>query len=88
MTGSQGRGADRWPITVKNMAVIVVDMQNIWVDPRGVRYLQMSENIVPRIQELLRFCRSNQVPVVYLHIHQAQRSGGRRYLRRHQAADP
>jgi nicotinamidase-related amidase len=67
MTGSQGRGAERWPITVKNTAVIVVDMQNIWVHPRGVRYLPMSEDIVPRIQELLRFCRSNRVPVVYLH---------------------
>ena len=67
MTGSQGRGAERWPITVKNIAVIVVDMQNIWVHPRGVRYLPMSEDIVPRIQELLRFCRSNRVPVVYLH---------------------
>jgi len=67
MTGSQGRRAERWPITVKNIAVIVVDMQNIWVHPRGVRYLPMSEDIVPRIQELLRFCRSNRVPVVYLH---------------------
>ena len=67
MTGSQSRGAERWPITVKNTAVIVVDMQNIWVHPRGIRYLPMSEDIVPRIQELLRFCRSNRVPVVYLH---------------------
>jgi nicotinamidase-related amidase len=67
MTGSQSRGAERWPITVKNTGVIVVDMQNIWVHPRGVRYLPMSEDIVPRIQELLRFCRSNRVPVVYLH---------------------
>jgi nicotinamidase-related amidase len=67
MTGSQSRGAERWPITVNNTAVIVVDMQNIWVHPRGVRYLPMSEDIVPRIQELLRFCRSNRVPVVYLH---------------------
>jgi nicotinamidase-related amidase len=67
MTGSQGRGAERWPITAKNTAVIVVDMQNIWLHPRGARYLPMSEDIVPRIQELLRFCRSNHVPVVYLH---------------------
>src|SRR5262249_28841222 len=63
MTGSQGRGAERWPITVKNTAVIVVDMQNIWVHPRGVRYLPTSEDIVPRIQELLRFCRSNRFRV-------------------------
>jgi ureidoacrylate peracid hydrolase len=67
MTGSQGRAAERWPITVENTAVIVVDMQNIWLHPRGVRYLPMSEDIVPRIQELLRFCHSNRVPVVYLH---------------------
>jgi ureidoacrylate peracid hydrolase len=67
MTGSQGRGAERWPITAKNTAVIVVDMQNIWLHPRGARYLPMSEDIVPRIQNLLRFCRSNRVPVIYLH---------------------
>ena len=30
MTESASRGADRWPITAKNTAVIVVDMQNIW----------------------------------------------------------
>jgi ureidoacrylate peracid hydrolase len=62
-----GRGADRWPVTVRNTALIVVDMQNIWVHPRGARYLPMSEDIVPRIQELLRFCRKRGVPVIYLH---------------------
>ncbi|MGH7793801.1 MAG: cysteine hydrolase family protein [Candidatus Binatia bacterium] len=67
MTESQSRGADRWPITAKNTALIVVDMQNIWVHPRGARYLPMSEDIVPKIQELLRFCRSRHVPVIYLH---------------------
>ena len=67
MTGPQSRGADRWPITTKNTALIVVDMQNIWVHPRGARYLPMSEDIVPKIQELLEFCRPRQVPVIYLH---------------------
>jgi biuret amidohydrolase len=67
MNSSRGRPADHWPVTVKNTALIVVDMQNIWVHPRGARYLPMSEDIVPRIQELLRFCRSRQVPVIYLH---------------------
>jgi ureidoacrylate peracid hydrolase len=67
MTESPSRGADRWPVTVNNTALIVVDMQNIWVHPRGARYLPMSEDIVPKIQELLRFCRSRQVPVIYLH---------------------
>ena len=67
MTEPQGRAADHWPITVKNTALIVVDMQNIWVHPRGARYLPMSEDIVPKIQLLLQFCRSHQVPVIYLH---------------------
>jgi nicotinamidase-related amidase len=67
MSELQGRGADRWPITDKNTALIVVDMQNIWVHPRGARYLPMSEDIVPKIQQLLQFCRSRQVPVIYLH---------------------
>jgi ureidoacrylate peracid hydrolase len=67
MTKTQARGADGWPITVDNTALIVVDMQNIWVHPRGARYLPMSEDIVPKIQELLRFCRLRQVPVIYLH---------------------
>jgi ureidoacrylate peracid hydrolase len=67
MAQPQSRRADRWPITKKNTALIVVDMQNIWVHPRGARYLPMSEDIVPKVQDLLRFCRSNQVPVIYLH---------------------
>ena len=67
MNAAPSRGADRWRITTQNTALIVVDMQNIWVHPRGARYLPMSEDIVPRIQELLRFGRSNKIPVIYLH---------------------
>lgn len=67
MIESQGRGADHWPVRKDNTALIVIDMQNIWVHPRGARYLPMSEDIVPRMQELLRFCRSSGVPVIYLH---------------------
>jgi ureidoacrylate peracid hydrolase len=67
MASSQSRPADSWSITTKNTALIVVDMQNIWVHPRGARYLPLSEDIVPKIQELLRFGHSNQIPVFYLH---------------------
>jgi biuret amidohydrolase len=42
-------------------------MQNIWVHPRGARYLPSSEDIVPKIQELLRYCHDRKIPVVYLH---------------------
>jgi hypothetical protein len=33
MSSMQTRPADNWKITTKNTAVIVVDMQNIWVHP-------------------------------------------------------
>jgi ureidoacrylate peracid hydrolase len=66
MAGTQARGADRWPIRANNTALIVVDMQNIWVHPRGARYLPMSEDIVPGIQALLEFFRTRQIPVIYL----------------------
>jgi nicotinamidase-related amidase len=67
MNEMQSRPADRWKFTATNTAVIVVDMQNIWVHPRGARYLPASEDIVPKIQEVLRFCHDKKIPVVYLH---------------------
>ena len=60
------RPADHWRIGKDNTALIVVDMQNMWVDPRGTRYLPSSEDIIPKIQELLDVCRSSDVPVIYL----------------------
>lgn len=67
MPQSEGRPADHWKITPKNTALIVVDMQNIWVHPRGSRYLPMSEDIVPKIKEVLGFCHDQKIPVIYLH---------------------
>lgn len=67
MTGTQSRPADHWTISPKNTAFIVVDMQNIWVYPRGTRYLPMSEEIIPKIKEVLAFCRASEVPVIYLY---------------------
>lgn len=66
MIADQGRAADYWPITSKNTALLIVDMQNVWVHPRGSRYLPASEEIIPKIQELLSFCRARQVPLIYL----------------------
>jgi nicotinamidase-related amidase len=67
MNDPQSRPADSWKFTPANTAVLVVDMQNIWVHRRGARYLPTSEDIVPRIQELLRYCHNRKIPVVYLH---------------------
>ena len=67
MTPEQSRPAEGWKLTSANTALIVVDMQNIWVHPRGARYLPASEDIVPRIGELRRFCHSKNIPVFYLY---------------------
>lgn len=67
MNEMQSRPAESWKFTPANTAIVVVDMQNIWVHPRGARYLPTSEDIVPRIQELLRYCHDRKIPVVYLH---------------------
>ncbi len=67
MNTTPSRPADSWPITPKNTALIVVDMQNIWVHPRGSRYLPSSEDIVPKIRRLLDFCHGAELPVIYLH---------------------
>lgn len=67
MTQSKPRPADEWPVTPENVALIVVDMQNIWVHPRGTRYLPMSEEIIPNLKNLLAFCRASGIPVIYLY---------------------
>jgi nicotinamidase-related amidase len=46
MHETQSRPAGSWKFTPANTAVVVVDMQNIWVHPRGARYLPSSEDIV------------------------------------------
>lgn len=64
---SAARPADSWSITTKNSALIIVDMQNIWVHPRGARYLPSSEDIVPKIRKLRDFCHQHDIPVIYLY---------------------
>lgn len=64
---AETRMADGWPVTKENAALIVVDMQNVWVNPKGSRYLASSEDVVPKIRELLDFCRTSKVPVIYLY---------------------
>ena len=82
------RAADNWRIGKDNTALIVVDMQNMWVDPRGCRYLPSSEDIIPKIQEILKVCRSSEVPVIYLYTTKRKDLGGRGRVRRPEADDP
>ena len=64
---TEPRPADHWPITPQNSALIIIDMQNIWVHPRGARYLPTSEDIVPKIRQLRDYCHKHGIPVIYLY---------------------
>jgi ureidoacrylate peracid hydrolase len=61
------RPADNWKISRENTALIIVDMQNTWVHPNGSRYMPASEDIIPRISDLLVFARKSHVPVIHLY---------------------
>jgi nicotinamidase-related amidase len=88
MASTQTRPADNWNIAINNTALIVVDMQNIWVHPRGTRYLPMCEDIVPKDSRTAALLPSEPSAGVLSAHDQAERSGRCRYLRRYQAADP
>jgi ureidoacrylate peracid hydrolase len=67
MQTKKERPADQWTVSPSNTALIIIDMQNMWVHPRGTRYLPSSEEMIPKLKELLSFCRSSRLPVIFLH---------------------
>ncbi len=67
MAQDNKRPAEQWATSSKNVALIVVDMQNMWVHPNGARYLPMSEEILPEIKRVLTFCHASHIPVLYLY---------------------
>ncbi len=67
MSGNNIRPADGWVISPENTALIVIDMQNMWVHPRGTRYLSSSEEMIPKLKGVLDFCRRTNIPVLFLH---------------------
>ncbi|MCH7570813.1 MAG: isochorismatase family protein [Deltaproteobacteria bacterium] len=75
MDENKKRPADRWVISPEKTALIVIDMQNTWVHPRGTRYLPSSEEMIPRLKEVLTFCRDSNVPVLFLHTIKEQVQG-------------
>lgn len=66
MEEKKERPADHWKISRENTAVIIVDMQNTWVHPKGSRYMLASEDIIPKIQDVLALSRELHVPIIHL----------------------
>jgi len=55
----------RYPVTAGSTAVICVDMQNIFCDPRDP-VNEMVPSIIPNVQALLAAAREAGLPVIYL----------------------
>jgi nicotinamidase-related amidase len=59
-------------------ALLVIDMQKVFLDPRGSSFIPTSQAAGERLVELMEVCRSAGVPVIFTrHIHQrASEDGG------------
>jgi ureidoacrylate peracid hydrolase len=55
-----------WDIDPKKTALLVVDMLNCFVDPKGEIYVPGIERTIPTINKLVEFCRSVGSPVVWI----------------------
>lgn len=47
-------------------ALLVVDMVRDFTDPKGLVYYPQNREILPRIQEVISFCRSYDVKIIFL----------------------
>jgi nicotinamidase-related amidase len=55
----------------KKAALLVIDMQNDFINKGSMVYTEMAEAIVPNLKRLILSCRKAKIPVIYTaHIHQ------------------
>lgn len=62
---SSSSGSDQVPALDEKTAVIVVDMQNDFADPRGSLYVSGGDDIVPRINSLIARARERGALIAY-----------------------
>lgn len=55
-----------WDINPERTALIVIDMQNCFVDPQGALYSPGFREQVPRINQIARTCRERDIPVIWV----------------------
>ena len=55
-----------WDINPKRTALIVIDMQNCFVDPQGGLYSPAFKDQVPRINQIARACREYGILVIWV----------------------
>jgi nicotinamidase-related amidase len=56
-----------YPIIPKKTAMLVVDMQNDFVQEGAPIEVPHARAMVPRLNRLLDVCRTHKIPVIYIH---------------------
>jgi len=59
------RSYSKFNFDIKKSALLVLDMQNIFLDPSSHAYIPSSDFIVSNINKLVEFYEKNQLPVYY-----------------------
>lgn len=61
----------------KKTALIVIDMQNDFINKGSMVYTPMAEAIVPNLKRLISACRKTKIPIIYTaHVHQDPKVDG------------
>ncbi len=63
-----------WEMNPDKAVLLIIDLQVDVVDPKGKLWMPASTKMLPKLKEVIAFCRENGMPVIYT-AHQAHPSG-------------
>ena len=67
----------RMKLNPKKAALLVIDMQNDFINKGSMVYTPMAESIVPNLKRLITTCRKAKIPVIYTaHVHKDPKIDG------------
>lgn len=70
------RGRDFFTISPKKIALLVIDMQNTFVAEGAVFEAPNGRAIIPKIEEIVTYCRGNSIPVIWTRSDHSPPGGG------------
>ena len=61
----------RMRLRKKNAALMIIDMQNEFLEEDGTVFFHYATEVVSNVQRILRVCRQNRIPVIFTaHVHE------------------
>ena len=63
-----------WELNPDKAVLLIIDLQVDVVDPKGKLWMPASTKMLPKLKEVIGFCRAHGIPVIYT-AHQAHPSG-------------